>query len=85
MVNYQEERVKLTNIQLNKSRSAAKNKEGAILRLNQKNFEDEALPLELYVITSKTGEICNAIDNNTSTELSKDQLLKFFHGSVTVL
>ena len=36
MVNYQEDRVKLTNKQSNKLKSAAKNKKGAILRLNKK-------------------------------------------------
>ena len=41
MANYQEARVKLTNTQLNKLKSAAKNKTGIILRLNEKNFEDE--------------------------------------------
>ena len=34
MANYQEERVKLTNTQSNKLKSAAKNKRGTILRLN---------------------------------------------------
>ena len=43
MANYQEARVKLTNTQLNKSKSAAKNKTGTILRMNKKNFEDEEL------------------------------------------
>ena len=38
MVNYQEARVKLTNTQLNKLKSAAKNKAGTILRLNKKNL-----------------------------------------------
>ena len=50
MANYRKERVKLTNTQLNKLKSASKNK-GAILRLNMKNFEDEELPHELYVTT----------------------------------
>ena len=40
MVNYQEGRIKLTNTQLNKLKSVAKNKAGTILRLNRKNFED---------------------------------------------
>ena len=44
MVIYQKEGVKLTNTQLNKLKSAGKNKKGAILiRLNMKNFEDEEL------------------------------------------
>ena len=38
MANYQEARVMLTNTQLNKLKSAAKNKTGTILRLNKKNF-----------------------------------------------
>ena len=44
MANYQEARVKLTNTQLNKLKSAAKNKTGTILRINKKSFEDEELP-----------------------------------------
>ena len=41
MVNYQEPRVKLTNTELIKLKSAAKNKTGTILKLNKKKFEDE--------------------------------------------
>ena len=41
MANYQEPRVKLTNIQLNKLKSAAKNKTRTILRLNKENIEDK--------------------------------------------
>ena len=41
MANYQEARVKLRNTQLNKSKSAAKNVTGRILRINKKNFKDE--------------------------------------------
>ena len=44
MANYQEARVKLTNTQLSKLKSAAKNKPRTILRLNKKKFEDEELP-----------------------------------------
>ena len=40
MANYQEARAELTNTQLNKFKSAAKNKTGTILRLTNKNFED---------------------------------------------
>ena len=36
MANYQEARVKLTNTQLNKLKSAAKNKTGAIAKLTLK-------------------------------------------------
>ena len=44
MAIYQEARVKLSNTQLNKLKSAAKNKVGTILRLANKKFEDEELP-----------------------------------------
>ena len=46
MANYQEARVKLINTQLNELKSAAKNKEVTILRLNKKDFEDEEFPHE---------------------------------------
>ena len=41
IANYQEARVKLTNTQLKKLKSATtKKKTGTILRVNKKNFED---------------------------------------------
>ena len=43
MVKYQKKRVKPTKTQLNKLKSATKNKIGTILRLNKKTFEDEKL------------------------------------------
>ena len=46
MANYQEARVKLTNTQLKKLKSAAKNKTEKVLRLTKKNFEDEELTHE---------------------------------------
>ena len=39
MENYQEAKVKLTNTQLNKLNSAAKNKTGTILRINKENVQ----------------------------------------------
>ena len=80
MMNYQKERVKLTNTQLNKLKPAAKSKNGAILRLYMKNFEDEDLPHELFVTTRQSIKInVNAIGNNTSADvkLDKDQILRF--------
>ena len=44
MANYQEAREKLTNTQLNKLKSKTKNKTRTILRINNKNIEDEELP-----------------------------------------
>ena len=64
MENYQEARVKLTNTQVNKLKSAAKNKTGTILRLNKKNFEYEELSHELFLATRQTTKIRNAFANN---------------------
>ena len=78
MVNYQEARVELTNTQLNQLKSAAKNKTGAISRLNKKNVEDEELKHELYLTTKQTIKIRNAFANNmsTGTKLIKTQISK---------
>ena len=67
-MNYQKERerVKVTNTQRNKSKSAAKNKKGAILRLNMKNVEDEEVWHELFVTTRQLIITWNAIANSIS-------------------
>ena len=57
MANYQEARVKPTNAQLNKLKSAAKNKTGTVLRLTKENFEDEELPHELFLTTRQATKI----------------------------
>ena len=41
MVNYEEAKVNLTNMQLNELKSVAKNKTGTTLRITKKNFQDE--------------------------------------------
>ena len=78
MTNYQEVRVKLTNTQLKKLKSAAKNKTRTIFRVNKKNFEDEKLPHELFLTIRETTKIRNAFANNMSTDikLSKTQISK---------
>ena len=68
MTNYQEARVKLTNKQLSKLKSAAKDKTGTILKYNSKIFEDEELPHELFLTTRQTNEIKNTFPNNMSTD-----------------
>ena len=78
MANYQEARVKITNTQLSKLKSVAKNKTWTILRLNKKNFEDEELPHIFFLTTRKTTKVRNAVANNMSTDikLSKAQISK---------
>ena len=83
MANYQEVRVKLTNTQLNKLKSAAKSKTRTILRFSKKNFEDEELPHELFLTKRQTTKIRNVFSNNMSTDikLSKDQISKINQSS----
>ena len=78
MTNYQEAKVKLANTQLNKLKSAAKNKTETVLRLNKKNFEDEELPHELFLTTRQTTKIINVFANNLTADikLSKAQMSK---------
>ena len=69
MANYQEAKVKLTNTQLKKLKSTVKNKTSKILRLNKKNFEDEEVPHELFLITRNATKIRYAFANNMSIDL----------------
>ena len=74
MANYQKVRVILTNTQLNKLKSAAKNKTGTTLRVNKKNLEDEEL---LHLTTRQTTKIKNTFANmSTDIKLSKAHLSK---------
>ena len=51
MTNYEEARVKLTNTQLSKLKSAANINTGTTLRTTEKNFQGEGLPHELFLTT----------------------------------
>ena len=84
MANYKEVRVKQTNTQLNKLKSAAKNKTGTTLRINKKNFQDEELRHGLFLTTRQTAKIRNAFANNMSTDirLSKAQISKIIESNL---
>ena len=69
MANYEEARVKLTNTQLNKLKSAATNKAGTTLRITKKIFQDEELPHALFLTTKQTTKIRNAFTNNISRDI----------------
>ena len=60
MANYEETRVKLTNTQLNKLKSAAKIKTETTLRITKKNFQEEEFPHELFLTTRQNNIIRNA-------------------------
>ena len=67
--NYEGVRVKLPNTQLNKLKSAAKNKTWAISKINKKNFQDEEFPHELFLTTRQTTKIRNAFANKISADI----------------
>ena len=78
MAYYQEAKAKLTNTQLNKLKSSAKNKTGTILRLNEKNLEDQEFPYELFLTTIQAAKTRYAFASNMSTDikLSKAEISK---------
>ena len=76
MANYEKERVKLTNKQLNILRSAEKNRTGRTLRITKKNFQDEKLPHELFLTTRQKTKIINAFANNMSMDIVELVCLK---------
>ena len=78
MVEYSEIICKLTNVQLNKLKKAAKSNEGATLRLGIKNFNKDKHPHELLLTTRQNAKLRNAISNNLTTDikLSKAQIKK---------
>ena len=78
MVEYNTVNIKLSNSQLNKLKSAAKNKQGTTLRMNTRIFNGNNLPHELLLTTRQTTKLRNAIENNMSTDikLSKAQISK---------
>ena len=78
MVEYNKENVKLSDSQLNKVRSAAKNQSGVTLRMNIKIFNENNSPHELLLRTREKTKLRSASENNmsTDTKLSKTQVSK---------
>ena len=78
MVEYNTVNAKLSNSQLNKLKSAVKNRQGTTLRMNAKVFNGNNLPCELLLTTRQTTKLRIAIENNMSTDikLSKAQISK---------
>ena len=56
--------VKLSDSQLNKLKSAVKNKQGATLRMNARMLSANNLPHELLLTTGQTTKPRNAIESN---------------------
>ena len=64
MVEYSKVDVKLTDIQLRKLKSAAKNKTGTTLRMSLKMFDENYLPHELLLTIRQKTKLRNAFNNN---------------------
>ena len=59
MVEYNTINAKLSDSQLNKLKSAVKNKQGVTLRMNIKMFNGKSLLRELLLTTRQTTRKCN--------------------------
>ena len=70
MANYDKARVKLTNTQLNKLKSAAKDKNGTILSITKKNFQDEDLPHKSFLTTRQKSKKRNSFIKNMSMDIN---------------
>ena len=78
MVEYNTVNVKLSNLQLNKLKSAVKNEQGTTLRINARMFNGNNLPHELFLTQRQITKLRNEIENNLQTDikLSKPQISK---------
>ena len=69
MVEYSKVNVKLTNAQLKKLKTAAKNQTGVTLRMNIKMLNGNNLPHELLLTKRQKAKLKNAFNNNMSTNI----------------
>ena len=78
MVEYSKVNVKLTDTQLKKLKTAAKNKTGSTLRMSFKMLDGYDPPHELLLTARQKTKLRNAFNNNMSTnlKLSKAQISK---------
>ena len=78
MVEYNTVNAKLSNSQLNKLKTAVKNKQGTTLRISARMFNGNSFPHELFLTQRQITKLRNNIENNLSTDikLSKAQISK---------
>ena len=78
MVESNKVNVKLSDSQVNKLKSAAKNQAGVAVKMIIKIFNGNNLPHELLLTTRQKPKLRNAFENNVSTDikLSKTQMSK---------
>ena len=68
MVEYSKVNAKLSDLQLNKLKSASKHHAGITLRMNIKIFNGKNLPHEWLLTTRQKSKLRNAFENNISTD-----------------
>ena len=66
MIKYSKINAKLSDSQLNKLKTAVKNKTGTTIRMNLKTLNGNDLPHELLLITRQKAKLRNSFDNNMS-------------------
>ena len=78
MVEYSKVNVKLSDTQLEKLKTAVKDKTGTALRISFKMFNGKDLPHDLLLTTRQKTRLRNGFNNNMSTDLklSKAQISK---------
>ena len=69
MAEYNTVKVKLSNLQLNKLKSAVKNKQGTTLKMNARMFNGNNLTHELFLTQRQRTKLRNNIENNMSTDI----------------
>ena len=74
MVEYNTINARLSDSQLNKLKSAIKNKQGTTLRMSGRMFNGNNLPHELLLRTRQTTKLRNAIENNVATDIGLSKL-----------
>ena len=70
MVEYSKANVKLSDTQLKKLKTAAKDKTGTTLRISLKMFNGNDLPHELLPTARQKTKLGNVFNNNMSTDLN---------------
>ena len=68
MLEYSKVNVKLTDTQLNKLKTAVKNKTGTTLKISLKMLHGKNFPHELLLTTRQKTNLRNAFNNNMSTD-----------------
>ena len=76
MVEYNTVNAKLSSLQLNKLKTAVKNKQETTLRMNARMFNGNNLPHELLLTTRQTTKVRNTIKIDLQTLINKAQISK---------